>query len=662
MTASVSVTEVRNAMRCPRVFALGREGGQRVAFPVGASSLGSTFHRVVEGLHRVGAAALGALPEGARTEAVAAALRVVVVDLLAGEIEASPTLATMPAEVDELADALRELAGYVARGLADLGPGRPSEAFEAFSAAAELEVSDLVDVGGGDAVILAGRLDALHQRHDRVEVVEYKLTSEANDELDRAQVALYRHLLREAVELDAHPVVLRFDPAMRTTELSPAEADALVERKLLPLVRDMAGWLADPRSAPPPARGDLCPVCPVRAACVAAYPEPLACRDEPPSGASRPRPDPLGRFQPLDLAPPTVPTQPGATEDDAGVAEARELAKHIEVAFRQAHVAVQMKPPTIGPRFVTFEVTAPRGRIRKVDGAAEDVEHHLASEQGVTAIYRRQGGIRTFEVARRTPRRVTLAPLLQAKREWLAERPGRFVLGEDARGRPVVGDFGDHVSCHMLVGGSAGSGKSVLLRAIATSLVYFHPPSSVRLTLVDPKRVTFGGEFKSRIAAHLAEPVCHDTEATLQVLERLVEEMEERYALFEAAQVEDCQAYNEQASAAEQLARHVVIVDEFADLTVDKALSAAFFQSVVRLGNMARAAGIHLVLATQRPDAKTVPGKVRTNLSAKVALRVPNQTSSRIILDQGGAEKLLGHGDFLADLGHGLIRAQGAMA
>ena len=660
MTASVSVTEVRNAMRCPRIFALGREGGQRVAFPVGASSLGSTFHRVVEGLHRVGAKILEPLAEGTSVEGVASALRVAVIDLLAAELEASPTLATMPAELDELADALRALADYVATGLAELGPSRPSAAFEAFSAAAELEISDLVDVGGGDAVILAGRLDALHQRHDRIEVVEYKLTSEANDELDRAQVALYRHLLREAVELDAHPVVLRFEPTMRTTELSPEEADALVSRRLLPLVRDMAGWLADPQTAPPPSRNDLCPVCPVRAACVAAYPEPLASRDEPPSGATRPRPDPFGRVQPVEAPPPSVTA--GATHDEAGADEARELAKHIEAAFRQAHVVVQMKPPTIGPRLVTFEISAPRGRIRKVDAAAEDVEHHLASDHEVTAVYRRRGGIRTFEVARRTPRRVTLAPLLHAKRDWLSERPGRFVLGEDARGRPVVGDFGDHVSCHMLVGGSAGSGKSVLLRAIATSLVYFHPPSSIRLTLVDPKRVTFGGELKSRLAAHLAEPVCYDTEGTLQVLERLAEEMDERYGLFEAAQVEDCETFNEQAAPGDRLARHVVIVDEFADLTVDKALREAFFAAVRRLGNMARAAGIHLVLATQRPDAKTVPGMVRTNLSAKVALRVPNQVSSRIILDQGGAETLLGNGDLLADLGHGLIRAQGAMA
>jgi S-DNA-T family DNA segregation ATPase FtsK/SpoIIIE len=401
----------------------------------------------------------------------------------------------------------------------------------------------------------------------------------------------------------------------------------------------------------------------VRAACIAAYPEPLASRDEPPSGASRPRPDARGRFGESAPATPIAKGVASASvSDDAGRAEASELAQRIEASFRQAHVVVQMKPPLVGARIVSFEISAPRGRIRKVDSAAEDVEHRLASEHDVTAVYRRHGGIRTFEVARRTARKVTLGPLLHAKSAWLAEQPGRFVLGENIRGEAVVGDFSDHVSCHMLVGGSAGSGKSVLLRAIATSLVYFHPPSAIQLTLVDPKRVTFGGAFKSQIGAHLAQPVCHDTEATITVLERLVEEMEERYAIFQDASVEDCQAYNEQAAPNDRLPRHVVIVDEFADLTVDKASREPFFEAVRRLGNMARAAGIHLVLATQRPDAKTVPGTVRTNLSAKVALRVPNQTSSRIILDQGGAEKLLGNGDLLADLGHGLVRAQGAMA
>jgi len=136
--------------------------------------------------------------------------------------------------------------------------------------------------------------------------------------------------------------------------------------------------------------------------------------------------------------------------------------------------------------------------------------------------------------------------------------------------------------------------------------------------------------------------------------------MEARYRRFEARGAEDIDDYNE--SADEPLPRRVVVVDEFQDLLADKAIRGAFLDGVKRLGAKARAAGIHLVLATQRPDRNTVPGEIKANLGGKIALRVQAMVNSRIILDQGGAEKLLGKGDLLADLGHGIVRAQAPLA
>jgi S-DNA-T family DNA segregation ATPase FtsK/SpoIIIE len=134
--------------------------------------------------------------------------------------------------------------------------------------------------------------------------------------------------------------------------------------------------------------------------------------------------------------------------------------------------------------------------------------------------------------------------------------------------------------------------------------------------------------------------------------------MEERYKLFEAAQVMDIEEYNEQARQSERLNRRVLVIDEFQDLFTDKASSQAFFAGVRRLGAKARAAGVHLILATQRPDRETVPPIIKSNLGGKIALQVASQTNSRIILDQGGAERLLGKGDLLASLGRGVVRAQ----
>src|SRR6185503_12008496 len=148
---------------------------------------------------------------------------------------------------------------------------------------------------------------------------------------------------------------------------------------------------------------------------------------------------------------------------------------------------------------------------------AGDVEHHL-SDQGVR--FEREGPRRLFTAPRKVPRTVELSALLAEKAAWLSERPGRFVVGEGVTGEVVTGDLSDGSTCHLLVGGQTGSGKSVLLRALVSSMCQFHPPSAIRFTLVDPKRVTFGS-FAAGIAGHLSGSIFHDVEALLPELDEL---------------------------------------------------------------------------------------------------------------------------------------------
>jgi len=252
-----------------------------------------------------------------------------------------------------------------------------------------------------------------------------------------------------------------------------------------------------------------------------------------------------------------------------------------------------------------------------------------------------------------------LSELLEHRREWLTARPGRFIVGQCPSGDIACADFSDSSTPHLLVAGQSGSGKSVLVQSIIASLVRFHGPDSIRFTLVDPKRVTFiGPAFKAAVAAHLDGPIRSDVDEALPVIEQLVDLMEERYRLFHTAGVMDVEEYNEQESSENRLARSVLVIDEFQDLIVERASAQVFFSGIRRLGAKARAAGIHLVLATQRPDRETVPPIIKANLGGKIALRVASQTNSRIILDQGGAERLLGKGDLLASLGRGVVRAQ----
>jgi S-DNA-T family DNA segregation ATPase FtsK/SpoIIIE len=252
-----------------------------------------------------------------------------------------------------------------------------------------------------------------------------------------------------------------------------------------------------------------------------------------------------------------------------------------------------------------------------------------------------------------------LKPLLEENRDWLSARPGRFVVGQSPDGSVLLGDFSDPSTPHLLVGGQAGSGKSVLIQSILASLVQFHGPDAIRFTLVDPKRVTFvGPAFRAAVAAHLEGPIRFDVDETLPVIEQLVDLMEERYRQFQDAQVVDIEEFNDGAIAGGRVERRVLVIDEFQDLLTDRGSRDAFVSGIRRLGAKARAAGIHILLATQRPDRDTVPPIIKANLGGKIALRVASLANSRIILDQGGAERLLGKGDLLANLGRGVVRAQ----
>lgn len=656
MTEKISVTEVRNALRCPRIFALGRLKRRAVAFPVGSSLLGATFHRIVERFHRAVHAqspVLASLAPGAPRDEVESALARSLLHLAIDEVGSDPAYASMPAEVDDLAEALRELARHLAGRLARFDEA-PALALEKLLRAGERAIEARLDTRGP---LLHGRFDALFgDPEGGLEVIEYKLTDEANDALDRAQVALYREILRVSEGVSARPTVLRFTPILRETSTPPDVADAWVDKTLRPLLDDMVRWANAPEHAPPTARRDLCPACPMGQECAELYPERLAFRDEPPMAAARPRPTDGETFSPATALPGTPANDP----DTKGRREAEALvARILHELERQGVAARCLGGPIVGPTLYVIEVSRARGAVKDLDRAAEDVVHRLAAEDGIDAEYGREGGHRRFIVRRSEPRLVNLRSLLDPKRAWLSARSGRFLVGQAPSGEVVTGDLADPSTPHLLIAGQSGSGKSVLIQSIVASLVHHHGPEAIRFTLVDPKRVTFiGAGFQAAIAAHLDGPVRYDIEDTLSILEQLVDIMEERYRIFEAAKVTDLGEYNEQAEPHARIERRVLVIDEFQDLVAEKTTKEAFFAGIKRLGAKARAAGVHMILATQRPDAATVPGLIKANLGGKIALRVASATNSRIVLDQPGAERLLGKGDLLADLGRGIVRAQ----
>ena len=651
----LSVTEVRNALRCPRAFVLGRKGGRPVAFPMGSSCLGASFHRLVDRFAQTVVTPPPALQGLAAADpALGPILDRWIMGLLTRELQGDPAYATIPAEVDDLAEACRHFSALVLRRLQAF-PGGAAEALPRLLRSGEHAVEGRFPEAG---VILRGRIDALFGNSaGALDVVEYKLTDEANAPLDQAQVALYRALLQRAEGLDANPVVLRFMPEGVETRMPRAQADHLVATELLPLLQRMGAWLAEPGSAPPTPRGALCAVCPVQRGCVAAYPGHLAFRDDPPAVACRPRPaleGPLVVAQPLLQAP----VEPG---DPEGLREARDLRAQILAEFHRDGVPAEMAEPLVGPRMYVLGVSCPRGPVARMDRSAEDVSHRLAHARNVEVHYSKVSSKREFRIQRSQPRILPLGPLLTAKAAWLRASPGRLVVGQEPDGTILTADLADPATPHLLVGGGSGSGKSWLLKAMIASLVHFHDPALLRLTLLDPQRVTFiGSDFQSAIAAHLDRAVLFGIEDALPCFAHYLGVMEDRYERFQVANVSNLQEFNGVVRPAERLPRHVIVMDEFGGLTADKKTTEAFRSMVNQLGARARAAGVHLILATQRPDRETVHPSIKSNLGGRIALRVASAINSRIILGEGGAEGLFGNGDLLADLGKGVVRAQGA--
>jgi S-DNA-T family DNA segregation ATPase FtsK/SpoIIIE len=218
----------------------------------------------------------------------------------------------------------------------------------------------------------------------------------------------------------------------------------------------------------------------------------------------------------------------------------------------------------------------------------------------------------------------------------------RFALGRDVSGEPVVGDLAKMP--HLLIAGATGSGKSVCLNAVIASFLFHNQPDELKLVMVDPKRVEL---TKYNGIPHLVAPVIVDIPKVIVALRWLTREMEERYRLFAAAGARHLAAYNKRAKSRglEPLPNMVVIIDELADLML--AAPDDIETTVCRLAQMARATGIHLVIATQRPSVDVVTGLIKANFPARISFAVTSQIDSRVILDTPGAEKLLGRGDML---------------
>jgi FtsK/SpoIIIE family/FtsK alpha domain/PD-(D/E)XK nuclease superfamily len=447
---------------------------------------------------------------------------------------------------------------------------------------------------GGNRVEIVGRVDAIRFHHSNgLEVVDYKLSQGAQQRSDLVQLSIYAHLLplwRPGCQFRG--TLEYYLPEFMEVTISRDELAGIYVGLVVPVLHQMFAAAAD--EAAPVIAADTTRV------------------------AERPS----------------------------------KIERDIVNAFSSFGLGVEAVGTIEGPQVTRVRLKPASGvKVASLANRAEDLQVALALDQ--PPLISPGKGFVAVDVPRAD--RQTMQLLGYLKGAGAKEKsPTAFPVGVGIDGQTILSDFFDSNTCHVLVAGTSGSGKSEWLKSLVATLAYRNAPERVRLALVDPKILTFSSV---EMSPYLWRPLATDIGAALSVLESAASEMEDRYRTLAK---EGFVSISDRIRGGRiDLPFIVLVFDEFADLILTGRDERKNFEDMVaRLAGKGRAAGVHLVLATQRPDRTVVTGLIKSNLPMKVCLRVANATNSQIVLGEAGAESLLGMGDLLCDLGRGIARAQ----
>jgi S-DNA-T family DNA segregation ATPase FtsK/SpoIIIE len=471
----------------------------------------------------------------------------------------------------------------------------------------------------------------------RLCVVEFKTYQPVDPSAQLAQVSLYSYMLwqtkKVAVDASVYCVLPEFKEYQYSWEQLESTIHQLIPYKLLQMQQWLSWEPPQPDGPPVTTQVHLCEICPQQQKC--------------------------GTF--FTVAPENRDNQ--VTQDHTGdnsrgeSVNADAIGEDLVNTLQSFKVPVEYQGSAIGPAFIRVKLKPDLGvKVNAIMRLSADLQVHLGLER--PPLIAPQAGYISIDLPR--PQRQVARFETYIQQQFLPPTaPIKIAMGVSIDGDLIEADLSDANTCHFLVGGTTGSGKSEFLRSLLLSLLYHHSPQHLKIALVDPKRVTFP-EFEQ--IPWLYSPVVKDSDRAVELMEELVTEMESRYHKFENARCPDLITYNQ--NSPQPLPRIVCIFDEYADFMAEKAVRKVLELSIKRLGAMARAAGIHLIIATQRPEAGIVTPIIRSNLPGRIALRTASEGDSKIVL--GGTETsaayLLGKGDLLYQIGAKMQRLQSLYA
>ncbi len=666
MLKPLTVTQIRLAFECPRLFYLGERFQTQTLFvPKGAAlGLGKAFHDLAAAfvplMQQDGhlRALLAAEANPLESAAIAQAMQQLFYEQVFYPY-LQQAIAQKPAMAPALLHLWQGICDLIQRWAQLLLTNRrycpADELVQKTFLAQEMAVEHCFTLANGTQQPVKGRFDSLvydFERH-RLCVVEYKTYQMQDPAAQVAQVALYGYLLHQRVGVPIDSVVYSVLPDWKEQTFTWQQLTDAIHHLIPIWLGRMQQWLTWEPSQPdsPPATTQpelLCPMCPQYERCQtffqSAAPAPLRLDEQTSARLPRPTPSP---------APPPKATVTAATNAD-------QMGANLVQILQSFGVEVSYIGAAVGPAFVRVRLKPQPGvKVSSILRLADDLRVQLGLP-GLPLIAPQAGHV-SVDLPRTQRQTARFEQYIQTTTATAtATDPVKIAIGVDLEGKLVEADLSDPNTCHFLIGGTTGSGKSEFLRSLLLSLIVRHSPDHLRIALVDPKRVTFP-EFEQM--PWLLAPVAKESDRAIQLMESLVQLMESRYQTFERFGCNDLRSYNQRQPDA-VMYRLVCIFDEYADFMAEKEIRNALETSIKRLGAMARAAGIHLIIATQRPEARVITPLIRSNLPGRIALKTASAADSMIIL--GGKETaavaLLGKGDLLYQRGADLLRLQSLFA